>query len=287
MTTTTGSSPAGSSMPRAVTTRSQQPIWRAIFARAVADRRTIVTVLAFYALAIGVGVGALWPPLKTTFADIADSFPAAFDGLLGGVSLATPAGWVNAEMLSMMGPAFLIATAILSASAATAGEEQARTLGLVLSTSASRTTFVAAKAAAVVVHVMIVAVAMFAGLALGNLVGDLGLPVTGLLAATVSMTLLGLLYGAIALTVGTITGDKRLTMAITAGIAGLSFVLSVFLPLADSLKTLAKVNFWYPYSANVALVNGIDWGFAAVLAGFTVLIGAIAFLVLPRRDLRG
>lgn len=272
---------------RAVPSRPQSAIGRAIFSRAVADRRTLVAVLGFYALAIGVGVGALWPPLKTTFADIADSFPAAFDGLLGGVSLATPAGWVNAEMLSMMGPAFLIATAIISAGAGVAGEEQARTMGLVLSTSARRTTFLAAKTAAMTVHVLIVASAMFAGLVLGNLVGDLGLPVGKLLAATVSMTLLGLLYGAIALTVATVTGDRKLTMAISAGIAGLSFVLAIFLPLADSLTTLAKINFWYPYSANVALVNGIDWGYAAVLAGSAVLIAAIGFLVFPRRDLRG
>jgi ABC-2 type transport system permease protein len=98
---------------------------------------------------------------------------------------------------------------------------------------------------------------------------------------------LGLLYGALALTVGILTGDKRLTIAITAGIAGLSFVLSVFLPLADSLKTLAKINLWYPHSANVALVNGIDPGYAAVLAGTTIVISTIGFLVLPRRDLRG
>jgi hypothetical protein len=41
---------------------SQWTIGRTIGARAVADRVTVVGVLAFYSLAMGAGVGALWPP---------------------------------------------------------------------------------------------------------------------------------------------------------------------------------------------------------------------------------
>lgn len=283
MTTT---NPARTTTPR----REAPSQWRigvTIGARAVADRMTLVGVLGFYGLAIGAGVGALWPPLRETFAGLTDSLPAAFDQILGNVSMATPAGWINAEMMSMMGPGFLIATAIISAAAATAGEEQARTMALLLSTSASRTTFLAAKTAAMVVHVLIVAVAMFAGLLVGNGIGHMGIPVGDLLAATFSMTLLGLVFGAIAMTLGAAGAQRRRTMAISAGIAGLSFVLAVFLPLSESLAWLAKLNFWYPYGANVALVNGIDWGFAAILAACSVAISGIGFVIFPRRDLRG
>ena len=265
---------------------SQWVIGRTIGARAVADRMTLVGVLAFYSLAMGAGVGALWPPLRETFVGLTDSLPAAFDQILGNVSMATPAGWINAEMMSIMGPAFVIATAIISAGAATAGEEQARTMGLLLSTAASRTTFLAAKTAAMVVHVLIVAVAMFAGLLAGNGIGHMGIAVGDLLAAMFTMTLMGLLFGTIAMTVGAAGAERRRTMAISAGIAGLSFVLAVFLPLSESLAWLAKLNFWYPYSANVALVNGIDWGFASVLAASAVVISAVGFVVFPRRDLR-
>jgi ABC-2 type transport system permease protein len=266
---------------------SQWTIGATIGARAIADRMTFVGVLAFYALAIGAGVGALWPPLKKTFATLSAALPAAFDQLLGNVSMATPAGWINAEMMSVMGPAFLIATAIISAAAATAGEERTRTMGLLLSTAASRTTFLAAKTAAMVVHVLLVAVAMLVGLLVGNSIGDMGMGIGRLLAATLQMTLVGLVFGSIAMTLGAAGADRRRTTAISAGIAGLSFVLAVFLPLNESLLWLAKLNFWYPYSANVALVNGIDWGFAAILAGSAVLISAIGFVAFSRRDLRG
>ena len=76
-------------------------------------------------------------------------------------------------------------------------------------------------------------------------------------------------------------------MTISAAIAGLSFVLAVFLPMNESLAWLAKLNFWYPYSANPALVHGIDGGFAAVLAACVVAISAVGFVIFPRRDLRG
>jgi ABC-2 type transport system permease protein len=190
-------------------------------------------------------------------------------------------------MMSIVGPGFIIATAILSAGAGTAGEEQARTMGLVLSTSASRTTFLAAKTAAMIAHVLIVSLAMFVGLVMGNVIGHMGLGVGLLLAATAQMTLVGLVFGAIALTLGAAGADRRRTMTISAGIAGLSFALAMFLPLNESLSWLAKLNFWYPYSANTALVTGIDWGFAAVLAACAVAISAVGLIIFPRRDLRG
>jgi ABC-2 type transport system permease protein len=285
MTTTTSTTPGR--LPTPVPAVSQWTIGRTIGARAVADRATIVGVLSFYSLAMGAGVGALWPPLKNTFASLSASLPAAFDRLLGNVSMATPAGWVNAEMMSLVAPGFLISMAILSAGAATAGEEQARTLALVLATSSSRTTFLAAKTAAMVAHVLIVSGAMFTGLVIGNVIGHMGIGVGLLVAATAQATLVGMVFGAIALTIGAAGLDRRQTMTISAAIAGLSFLLAVFLPMNESLAWLAKLNFWYPYSANPALVHGIDGGFAAVLAACVVAISAVGFVIFPRRDLRG
>lgn len=262
--------------------------WRTIYTRAVADKTVLVSVLAFYGLAMAVGVGALWPPLQETFAAIAGKFPAAFDALLGGLSIATPAGWMHAELMSLMGPGFLIAMAMMSAVSATAGEEQDRTLGLVLSTGVTRTTFLFAKAAAMVTHVLIVAAALFVGMLIAGRVGGLGIPVLDSLAATVNMILIALVYGAITLTLGAITADRRLTLSITGALLGVSFIAASFLGLVDSLVWLSKINFWYPYMASPALAEGLDWGNAAIMAGLAVGIGAIAFTIFPRRkDLRG
>lgn len=274
--------------PRHAATTPAPSAWRTIYTRAVTDKAILVGVLAFYDLALAVGIGALWLALQDTFDSIADQMPAGFDAILGGLSIATPAGWMHAEMLSLMGPGFLIATAMISATAATAGEEQARTLGLVLSTGVSRTTFLSAKAAATLTHVIIVAAAMFAGMLLANPVGGLSIPALDILAATINMTLIALVYGAIALTLGVITADKRLTLSITGGLLAVSFISANFLGLNESLVWLSKINFWYPYSANPVLANGIDWGYFAIMVALTVGIAATAFIVFPRRrDLNG
>ena len=265
---------------------SQLFVFRTVWARGVADKKTVIGVLTFYALAFGAGIGALWIALEDVFADL--DFPAAFDSILGAAPINTPAGWVNAEMLSVVGPGFLIAAALISAGAATAGEEQQRTLGLVLSTGTSRTTFLAAKTAAVLTHVLIVAAGMFGGLLLGNLFGDLGLGVGALLVAVVWMVLFALVYAAIALTTGILTGNTRTTTAVTAGTAAVSLVLALFLPIKASLTGWAKINLWYPYSGNVAIVDGIDVGLAAVMVITTVVVSAVGFIGIRRRgDLRG
>lgn len=262
--------------------------WRTLYGRALADKTTLVGVLAFYGLAIAIGVGALWIPLQDTFATIAADFPAAFDALLGGLSLGTPIGWMNAELMSIMGPGFLIATAMISAASATAGEEQARTLGLVLSTGVTRTTFLSAKTAAMVTHVLIVGAALFAGMVAANPIGDLGIPIANMAAATVQMVLIALVYGALTLALGVITADKRMSLSITGVVFAVSFFAASFLGLVDSLVWLSKLNLWYPYIANPALANGVDWGFAAIMAGLAVGFAAIAFVVFPRRaDLHG
>ena len=266
---------------------SQWAIAATIWARAVADLTTIVGVLAFYGLALGVAVGALWPPLKKTFASLSAAMPAAIDRMLGNVSMASPAGWMNAEMISIMAPAFLVAIAVISAGRAIAAEEDGQTMALVLSTPASRTTFLAAKTAAMAAHVLIVSVALFIGLLIGDGIGHMGIGVGLLLAATVQMTLVGLLFGAIALTLGVAGADRRATTTISAAIAGVSYVLAVFLPMDASLAWLAKLNFWYPYSANIALVHGIDGALAAILAASAVIISAVGFVIFPHRDLRG
>lgn len=262
--------------------------WRTTYRRAVAEKGAVTGVLAFFALATAVGVGALWLPLQDTFATVAEDLPAGFDALLGGMSIATPTGWLHAELLSIMGPGFLIAAAMISGAAATAEEEQARTLGLVLSTGITRTTFLLAKAAAVITHVLVVAVALFLGMLLAVLIGDLGIAATDLLAATVMAVLVALVYGALTLALGVVTADKRLTLAITGGAFAVSFVMAGFLGFDDSLVWLSKLNLWYPYLAAPALDGGIDAGFAAIMVGLTLGFGGLALVAFRHRgDLRG
>ena len=256
-------------------------------ARAALDRMPLVAAVSVLMVGMGLVVGSLWPSLKGTFADLQDSLPDAFTTILAGADMSTPSGWANAEMLSMIAPAGAIAVAVISAMKSTANEEESKTMGLLLGAPVPRSTFILAKSAAMMIHVLVVAGAVGVGLAVGSLVGDMGLGVANIVGASLHVAALGLLFGAVAIAVGAETGNGKLTTSVAAGLGGLSFALASFLPLSDSLAGGAKVSPWYYYNSSDPLTNGADPLHLAVLLGLGALALAAATFAFRRRDLAG
>lgn len=258
-----------------------------ITAQAVRERLVLVGAVSALMVGMGLIVGALWPSLQDTFADIQESLPDAFSTVLAGADMSTPSGWANAEMMSMVAPAGAIAVAVISAMKATANEEQSKTMGVLLGTPVARSTFILAKSAAMAIHVLLVAVSVAVGLAIGSLVGDMGLGAANIIGAGLHVAALGLLFGSVAIAVGAGTGNSKLTTTVTAALGGLSFALASFLPLSDSLADGAKASPWYYYNSSDPLSNGADPLHLVVLlslAAVAIVVGTSAF---GRRDLRG
>ncbi|AOW92642.1 hypothetical protein BFN03_07905 [Rhodococcus sp. WMMA185] len=260
---------------------------RALVNKAIADRMTLSVVIGVLLVAMGAMVGALWPPLKETFAN----FPTGLLDMMGkafaGADLTTPAGWVNAELMSMVAPAGAIAIGVISAVRATAGEEEDKTLGILLGAPVGRLPFLLAKIGAMIVHVLVVCAFLSVGLVIASAIGNLGLSAPGILGATAHTALLGILFGMIAIALGALTGSRRVATAATGALAALAFAVSVFLPLSDTLAGGAKISPWYYYTASNPLVNGLDWAHLSILGASAVIIGVAAALLFERRDLRG
>lgn len=255
--------------------------------RAVADRMTLASVVGVLMVGMGLMVGALWPPLQGVFAEFEESLPPAFDALLGASPLSTPVGWMNAELLSLVAPAAAIAVGVVSAGRATAGEEEAKTLGLLLAAPVGRVSVLLAKAAAMVVHVLVVAVLLAAGMLLGSLVGDMDLSLRGVVGASAHVAALGVLFGCLALLVGAGTGRRRLTTVVSSGLASAAFLAATFLPLSDATAGTEQASPWYYLTAADPLANGADAGHLLVLLGAAAAVLLLAVAVFLRRDLRG
>lgn len=256
-----------------------------LLSKAIRDRAFLASLVGGLVALLAILVGALWPSLHDTFRDLSDSFPHALTTMLRGADMSTPSGWGNAEVLSFMAPGGAAAVGLISAVRATAGEEEAQTLGLVLSAPVSRTTFLLAKAAAMVVHVVIVGALVSVGFMLGNLIGDMGLPMSGMIAAGLHTSLFGVLFGFVGLLLGGSTGHRRLSLAVGAGLVGLSFAGASFLPLSDSLAGWARISPWYYYNSSDPLANGPDWTHLLVLAILAVIVALVAVVPFQRRDL--
>ncbi len=259
--------------------------WRAITTLALADRWAMIAIISVLMVAMGLIVGALWPSMQSSLGEFANA-PEAMTALAGGSALNTPAGWVNAEMLSIIAPVGVIAIAVSLGGRAIATEEETKTISTLLSTPTSRSTLMAAKLAALVIATTIVGVAIWVGLLLANPIGGLGLSVSGVTAASLQAVLLGVLFGAVAFTVGVWRGSRRLAAAVAAALAAAAFFAASFLPLAESLADLAKLSPWYYYTADNPILLGFTASNIAVLLSVTVVVTAPGWIIFTRRSLR-
>jgi ABC-2 type transport system permease protein len=260
---------------------------RALLAKAVTDRVTLAGIIGLLMIAQGAFVGALFPPLRDTFAGLPEGFVDAIGKAFPGGDLASGIGFANAELMSIVAPAGAIAVAVISAGRATAGEEEDKTLGVLLAAPVGRLTFLLTKATAMVIHVLIVGVLLAVGIVVADLIGDLGITANGVLGATTHTVLLAILFGMIAIFIGAATGNRRATTAAAAGLAALAFAISTFLPLSSSLAPGAKFSPWYYFNASNPLVHGADTGHLIILAATTLIPMAAACVIFRRRDLRG
>ncbi len=258
-----------------------------IAGRAVRDRIGLTAVVSVLMVGMGLLVSSLWPPLEDTFASLQDSLPDAFSTILAGANLSTPSGWANAELMSMVAPAGAIAVAVISATRAIAGEEEDKTMGMLLGAPVGRGSFLMAKSVAMMVHVLLVSAAVSAGLLLGGVVGDMGLSASGIAAAGMHAGLLGIVFGSLAIAIAAWTGSRRLTGAVSAGLAGLAFALASFLPLSETLAWGAQASPWYYYNASDPLANGPDPAHLLVLTALAAVVLVVGLATFRRRDLRG
>lgn len=248
--------------------------------------RWVPTVSAALGL-IGVllAVGALFPAVGHTIGKL--NIPKGVSQLLGGADYATITGWFRSEIGSIYGPLVIGALAITGASATTAGEEEDRTLALVLAHPIRRSRLIAAKATAIAGVVVVIAVAIFIGMVAGVALGGGGITLGHLAAFALQLAFFGFATGAIALALAAGTGRRSLANSIAAGVAILGWLINGFAPLVSGLSWLKYLSLFYYYAGHDPLTNGVGIGGLAVLAVVAAGLTAVAMFAIERRDLRG
>ncbi len=106
------------------------------------------------ALSVGVGLLTDRRPRASTRAcrgtldDLTKDFPEELMAFMGGDA---PGGYVVGEVFNLIAPLALVAYAVMTGASATAGEEERKTMGMVMGTPVSRTSMLVAKAGGLVV----------------------------------------------------------------------------------------------------------------------------------------
>ena len=101
-----------------------------------------------------------------------------------------------------------------------------------------------------------------------------------------SVGLLALLFGAVALTVGASTPGRASAIAVAAGLAVAAWLLDGLAQAVSVLDPVRPLSPFYQALGRNPLRDGVPWVGWAVLLTATVVLVAIAAVGLERRDVR-
>ncbi len=261
-----------------------------VFGKTLWERRISILWWMLGVAALALLTVAFWPTLRdeSGFADIFESLPQGMLALFGVNSVAellTPAGFISSRLYASVGPILLVVFAISVGTAIVAGEEDRGTMDLLLAQPVSRTRIVLEGAVAMVVLVTILAVTLFTVLLITTPVFDLELSLNGLLAANIGVALLALVYGACALAIGAISGNRAVTLGIATALVVTGWFVNGLAEIVDQLEPVQKVSPFHWFLRGNPLAAGFDVGSLVLLLIVAVAFVGIAVWGFNRRDL--
>lgn len=258
-----------------------------ITAKTVSEHQGMTLVVGAIAFYLGLLMPALYTLLPDGTTEFFAELPDSLVAMVGGVDMSTATGYLQGEVFAISVPIALIVLTATIGARALAGEEESRTMGLLLANAVPRRTVVLDKAVAMVLLSAVIGVVTFVAVTTGVLLVRLDVSVLNLAVTCLLATLLGMVYGGVALLVSAATGRVRWAVDAAAGAALVGYVLQSFLPLSDRYDAWVRLSPFHYYLGSDPLVGGMPWGHASVLlAVFVVLVG-LAVPLFERRDLRG
>jgi ABC-2 type transport system permease protein len=249
------------------------------------QRRGLALWITGVVLLVGL-YGSLWPSIKdqSSLTDLMDQMPEVLRSLLAAADMSTPVGYVQTELLGLTGPLLVIMFAVVTGANGIAGEEDRRSLELLLANPVTRTRVVLERIVAMLVGTAALVTAIGAALVVVGRPAGLDLPVGRIAAAMLHLGLLGAVFGTLAAAVGAATGRLTLARAVPAVAAVLAYLVNGLAPLVDRLEPFRELSPFAQYSGHTPLAHGVSVAAAAVSAGTVLVLTASAAATFRRRD---
>ena len=249
--------------------------------------------LVWWALGIVALVGitiAFYPSISddSSLSDYGENLPEGLRALFAGgeVDISSPAGYLNSQIYALTAPILLLVFSIGAGSAAVAGEEERGTLDLLLAHPIRRRSYVLQRLASLLVLIVALSVVLLATVGLGSRLVDLSIGFDKLLAATGSVALLALFFGAFALAVGASAPGRSRAIAVAAAFAVAAWIFDGLAQTVASLDPWRVVSPYYQALGENPLREGVPYDGWLILAAGTALLAAAAAAGLERRDVR-
>ena len=256
-----------------------------VFTRTLGEklRSTIVfSIAATLVTAMYVGV---YPSFESQMAGYAEAIPEAMRAFIGN-DFASPAGYLQSTLFTILGPVLLVSAAVSWGAAAIAGEEEDHTLPFVLTAPLSRARIAVEKLAGVAALLTAVIAALFVALLVITRASGVEIGVANLFAASLHLHGLAWFAGAVAFGVGAATGRRPVALAAATGIVVLGFVVSGVSGLVEQIAPLRWASPFYWFNGSAPVRDGFHVASLGLLYSTAALAAAAGIWRFSRRDLR-
>ena len=263
-------------------------MFRNVFFKTIWDRRKSILWWTIGAVLITAWVVAVYPVLRDSIDMQAfiEQFPPEMMAIAGidPATFLTGAGYLQAQLYSLIGPILVIGFAVSTAVGVTSREEHDGTLDILLSSPISRTTISLQKVAVVIVATAILVAGLSLTLIAANPIVDLKLSTNGIVAANLGIYLLGLVFAGLAMLIGAFTGKPAVALGGALVLAVLAWFVNAFEALFSWLEIPSVLSPFTWYLHGTPLISGFNSGLMWLIL---VTAGSLAGSVylFKRRDI--
>lgn len=232
----------------------------------------------------------LWPTIRDMdMESFIDAYPEPLRELFNVEAFTTGAGFMNAELFSMLMPILFITYGIGVGARLLAREEENGTMDVLLSTPLSRSQLLIGKVGALTSGVLLLGFVQFVSLLSGGFVMDMELTFSWAVGVSVAMVLMALVFGGLAFAVAAVVGSRGRAIAIAATAAVAAYAFYIASAIVDQVGTVEWLTPFY-HAVGVGPAN--ESGAAIPLGYLWLAISAIVFVaaarpVFHRRDIGG
>jgi ABC-2 type transport system permease protein len=230
---------------------------------------------------------SMYPTIRGNhaFSKLIDAYPEPLKKLFSLSNYTTSVGYLRTEVFSFMAPLLISIFAVILGSDLLAGEEERRTIDILLANPISRRRVVVEKWLALATGTLALSLTLEMVLGLVGPLFKLHLGWRTLSAEILGTALFALFAGTLAMAIGAATGGRGIARGSAAAITVAMYLLSTLAQLVTSLKPVEWVSLWFQTLGGDPLGTGFHyWHLSAVALVILALLGATV-LLFDRRDL--
>jgi ABC-2 type transport system permease protein len=250
--------------------------WRAGLGWAIGFVLLVVSTVAF------------WPAVKGSAAlgQAFQTFPKGVLQAFGLQDFASPAGYLRGGLYEVIVPLMFAAAGVLLANSATAGEEDAGRLELLLAQPIKRRAFLAGRSLAILGWIVVLAIVVLVAQLLSDAAFDLEIADSRIVSTIVLCGLLGAVYAGLAIAIAGIFPRPGLVLSVGLGLSLVGYLVVALFPLSDLLAPWAHLSPWDWVLGGDPLVNAAQPWRYAVLALPSLALVIVGIAAFERRDIR-